>query len=312
MSLLDLELLRRVVDSDPDGVVVVDALAQDLPVVYANAAFLRMTGYPLEELVGRNLRMLQADDRDQDGRQRMHQAVNAGEACCVLIRNYRKDGTLFWNEIAVQPLKNGEGRVTHFIGYHRDSGRDSGERSRQDAKGVAAPAVPISVVRDDRVTGLYNRAYFEELVKRDWAIAQRDGRSVAWFLFDIDALGLYNETFGRNAGDACIRRVARTIAAHFRRASDLTARFDGGAVIAAGIGMTAELAAQHARIIRDKVAELHIHHPRCTVQKFVTVSVGITAGVPSSQDTPQVHIDKVAAALKKAKGDGRNRVHEAP
>jgi PleD family two-component response regulator len=75
--------------------------------------------------------------------------------------------------------------------------------------------------------------------------------------------------------------------------------------------MTAELAAQHARIIRDKVAELHIHHPRCTVQKFVTVSVGITAGVPSSQDTPQVHIDKVAAALKKAKTDGRNRVHEA-
>jgi diguanylate cyclase (GGDEF)-like protein/PAS domain S-box-containing protein len=314
MSVLDLDLLRRIVDSDPDGVVVVDALATDYPVIYANAAFVRMTGYALEELVGRNLRLLQGDDREQEARQRMHQAVHSGESCRVLIRNYRKDGTLFWNEFSVQPLKSGDGRVTHFIGYHRHSG----EGARQDAKGAAAreaaaaQAVPISVVRDDRVTGLYNRAYFEELVKRDWAIAQRDGRSVAWFLFDIDALGLYNDTFGRNAGDACIRRIARTIAAHFRRASDLTARFDGGTVIAAGIGMTAELAAQHARIIRDKVAELHIHHPRCTVQKFVTVSVGITAGVPSSHDTPQSHIDKATAALKKAKSDGRNRVHEAP
>jgi PleD family two-component response regulator len=76
--------------------------------------------------------------------------------------------------------------------------------------------------------------------------------------------------------------------------------------------MTAELAAQHARIIRDKVAELHIHHPRCTVQKFITVSGGITTGVPASQDSPQANIEKVMAALKQAKAGGRNRIQEAP
>ncbi|MGH8264561.1 MAG: diguanylate cyclase domain-containing protein [Steroidobacterales bacterium] len=318
MSTLDLKLFVRIVDSDPDGVVLVDAQADDQPLIYANPAFVKSTGYALAELQGRNLRLLQGGDREQEARQKLRHAIGAGEFCRVLIRNYRKDGAPFWHELAVQPLKDGEGRITHFIGYSRETGRDSGERVRGDAKAVgardnhAASAVAISVVRDDRLTGLYNRAHFEELVRRDWAIAQRDGRSVAWFLFDIDALGLYNETFGRNAGDACIRRIARTIAAQFRRASDLTARYDGGTVIAASIGMTAELAAQHARTIRDKVAELHIHHPRCTVQKFVTVSSGITAGVPSSQDAPQVQIDKVAAALKHAKSDGRNRVHEAP
>jgi diguanylate cyclase (GGDEF)-like protein/PAS domain S-box-containing protein len=313
MNELDWELLKRVVESAPDGVVLIDALAADHPVIFVNPAFARMTGYAPGELVGRNLRMLQADDREQDARQRLRQAVNAGEACRVLIRNYRKDGALFWNELAIEPLRSADGRVTHFVSYHREAG----ERVRaepkttgpREAQGTAA--APLSVMRDDRLTGLYNRSYFEDLVRRDWAIAQRDGRSVAWFMFDIDGLGLYNDTFGRNAGDACIRRVARTIAAHFRRASDLTARYDGGTVIAASIGMTAELAAQHARIIRDKVAELHIHHPRCTVQKFVTVSVGITAGVPGSQDSPQTHIEKVSAALKQAKADGRNRVHES-
>lgn len=313
MTTLDLNLLTSVIESDPDGVVLVDARAPDQPVVYVNPAFTRMTGYSSAELIGRNLRTLQGVDRDQDARQRLRKALEAGESCRVLIRNYRKDGSLFWNELAVQPLKDSEGKVTHFVGYHRDSG----ERLRLDAKSAAAKDsptgsdLPISVVRDDRLTGLYSRAYFEELVRRDWAIAQRDGRSVAWFLFDIDALGLYNETFGRNAGDACIRRVARTIAAHFRRASDLTARFEGGTVIAAGIGMTAELAAQHARTIREKITELHIHHPRSTIQKHVTVSSGITASVPSSQDAPQTQIEKVVAALKQAKRDGRDRVHEA-
>ncbi len=320
MSAIDVQLLWQMVESHPDGVVVVDALATDQPVLYVNPAFTRMTGYSAPDLIGRNLRFLQGDDREQEARQRLSQAVKAGETCRVLIRNYRKDGSAFWNDMAIQPLKSADGRVTHFIGYYRasgrDSGRDSGEHLRQEGKAPAArelpgAAAPISVLRDDRLTGLYNRAYFEELVRRDWAIAQRDGRSVAWFVFDIDALGLYNETFGRNAGDACIRRVARTVAGHFRRASDLTARFEGGTVIAAGIGMNAELAAQHARIIRDKVAELHIHHPRCTVQKYITISVGISAGVPTSQDAPQAHIEKVLGALKQAKAEGRNRIHEA-
>jgi diguanylate cyclase (GGDEF)-like protein/PAS domain S-box-containing protein len=319
MSVIDLELARLVLESDPDGVVLVDALGADHPVLYVNPAFARMTGYSPTDLAGRNLRLLQGDDRDQDARQRMSQAVKAGVSCRVLIRNYRKDGSLFWHEMTIQPLKGADGRVTHFIGYSRlangESGREIGHGQRGEGRGSAtrepAGTVPISVVRDDRLTGLYNRAYFEELVRRDWAIAQRDGRSVAWFVFDIDALALYNETFGRNAGDACIRRVARTIAAHFRRASDLTARFEGGTVIAAGIGMTAELAAQHARIIRDKVAELHIHHPKCTVQKYVTISGGISASVPTSHDAPQTHIEKVLAALQQAKAGGRNRIHEA-
>jgi PAS domain S-box-containing protein len=59
----------------------------------------RLTGYPAAELLGRNLRLLQGDDREQDGRHRLREALGRGESCRVLLRNYRKDGSLFWNEM---------------------------------------------------------------------------------------------------------------------------------------------------------------------------------------------------------------------
>src|SRR5918994_6743231 len=78
---------RAVVESAPEGIVVCDATAPDRPVVYANAAFAQLCGYPAAALLGSNLRMLQGTDRDQETRQRLRDAVQQGQACRVLIRN---------------------------------------------------------------------------------------------------------------------------------------------------------------------------------------------------------------------------------
>jgi PAS domain S-box-containing protein len=91
----DPDMYRRLVDSSPEGVVLIDAQGSDHPVVYANRAFEALTGYSAAELTGRNLRLLQADDREQDGRHRLRDALSRGETCRVLLRNYRKDGSLF-------------------------------------------------------------------------------------------------------------------------------------------------------------------------------------------------------------------------
>jgi len=155
MTSLDVSLYRRLVDSSPDGVVLVDAQNPERPVIYANAGFEALTGYPAAELLGRNLRFLQAEDREQDGRQRLREAMARGESCRVLLRNYRKDGTVFWNEMSVLPLFDGEGRITHFAGHHRDAG----ERLRIDPKlardSLSGAHQPTAVaIRDDRLTGL--------------------------------------------------------------------------------------------------------------------------------------------------------------
>ena len=114
------DFLRGVLDASPEGIVVCESGAGQQPVVYANSAFERMTGYSAGELLGQDLRRLQSWDRDQEGRNQMRAAIGQGETCRVLLRNYRKDGSQFWNEFLVQPLRGAEGAVTHFVGFHRD------------------------------------------------------------------------------------------------------------------------------------------------------------------------------------------------
>jgi two-component system cell cycle response regulator len=296
------------VDTSPEGVVLVDAQNPENPVIYANRGFEALTGYSAAELLGRNLRFLQSEDREQDGRHRLREALGKGESCRVLLRNYRKDGTLFWNEMTLLPLLGSDGRVTHFAGHHRDAG----ERLRIDPKlakdSLSGAHQPTGVaIRDDRLTGLFTLAYLEELLKRDWSVAQREKRSIAVFAIDIDALDLYNTTFGRAAGDSTIRRVAHVVSGCLRRSSDVTARIDGGNLIAFAPGLTNEQALRIGQQMAERVRDLRIHHPRSAVLRYVSVSIGVCAAIPESADNPATLLQKSQQQLQIAKKSGRNQ-----
>src|SRR6516164_8225073 len=111
---------RSVAESAPEGIVICDATSADCPVVFVNTAFAQMCGYPAAALLGSNLRILQATDREQEARVRLAEAVSRGEPARVLMRNYRPDGSMFWNETVIQPVR-AAGKLTHFVGYHRDA-----------------------------------------------------------------------------------------------------------------------------------------------------------------------------------------------
>jgi two-component system cell cycle response regulator len=308
MTGFDADLYRRLVESSPEGVVLIDAQGTDHPVVYVNPAFEALTGYSAAELIGRNLRLLQADDREQDGRHRLRDALSRGETCRVLLRNYRKDGSLFWNEMTVMPLRHPDGCVTHFAGHHRDAG----ERLRIDSKvakdSLSGAHQPTAIaVRDDRLTGLYTLSYLEELLKRDWSVAHREQRSIAVFAVDIDALDLYNTTFGRAAGDSTIRRVAHVVSACLRRSSDVTARIDGGSLIAFAPGLSIEQALRVGQLMAERVRDLRIHHPRSAVLRYISVSVGVCAAIPGASDSPSDLLQRAQQQLQFAKKSGRNQ-----
>ena len=194
------EAWRVVVESAPEGIVICDATSADCPAVFVNPAFAQMCGYPAAALLGSNLRILQGTDRDQEARVRLAEAVSRGEPARVLVRNYRPDGSMFWNETVIQPVRAGD-KVTHFIGYHRDA-------SDRLKNAERLPSGLPSWLREDRLTGLHSRAYFEELLQRDWQLAQRDSHEIGLTLFDIDDLGAYNEKFDRSAGDAADAGIA--------------------------------------------------------------------------------------------------------
>ncbi|RYY30568.1 MAG: PAS domain S-box protein [Sphingobacteriaceae bacterium] len=115
--------MTRALDASISGIVITDNNQPDNPIIYCNKAFELISGYERLEIIGRNCRFLQKEDRNQEVRQTLREAVRKGEDCFVEIRNYRKDGMLFWNELYMSPIKNNDGQVTHFIGVQNDVSR---------------------------------------------------------------------------------------------------------------------------------------------------------------------------------------------
>jgi len=116
----DMELRNIAIASVTSGVTVADARQPDLPLIYVNRGFQQITGYTAREAVGRSCRFLQGEDRDQPGLDVLRAALRKGEACVVQLRNYRRDGTLFHNELHISPVRDEQGELTHFVGIQLD------------------------------------------------------------------------------------------------------------------------------------------------------------------------------------------------
>jgi PAS domain S-box-containing protein len=113
-------VLTQILDSCVNGVTLTDPDLEDAPIVYANKAFEDMCGYPKEEIVGRNCRFLQGKDRDQPEIDRLRQAIKKGEAVEVTLRNYKKDGELFYNRLDIKPLLDDRGNIVYYLGVQYD------------------------------------------------------------------------------------------------------------------------------------------------------------------------------------------------
>ena len=113
-------LLDRAVAASSNGIVITDPRLPDDPIVYVNPAFEKTTGYPMEEVIGRNCRFLQGEDRDQPALEELRACLREGQECRVVLRNYRRDGTRFWNELYVSPVHDEAGNVTNFVGVQNN------------------------------------------------------------------------------------------------------------------------------------------------------------------------------------------------
>lgn len=118
--MINAKLLQLTIEASNDGIVVAEQEGDDSILIYANPAFERLTGYSADEILYRDCRFLQADDRKQPGVQAIRQAIREKRPCREVVRNYRKDGSVFWNELSITPVFNEADELTYFIGIQKD------------------------------------------------------------------------------------------------------------------------------------------------------------------------------------------------
>ncbi|MGY2080061.1 EAL domain-containing protein [Modestobacter sp. SYSU DS0657] len=218
------DLMLRAVAVASNGIVIADARLPDLPLVYVNAAFLRITGYTEAEVLGRNCRFLQGPDTDASQVQPIRRRLLAGRDVHAVLLNHRRDGSPFWNEVRVSAVWNG-GEITHYIGSQLDVTARV-ERERRTTY----------LAHHDELTGLPNRAHVLEHLDLELRRARRSGSTVAVVLIDLNGFKAINDRFGHAVGDAALVGAANRLRGALR-AGDLLGRLGGDEFLAVLAGL---------------------------------------------------------------------------
>ncbi|NWF65912.1 MAG: PAS domain S-box protein [Campylobacterales bacterium] len=116
----ELELYKKAIEFSSCGITIADCKQEDMPLIYVNSAFSKITGYEKEEGIGKNCRYLQQNDRKQEELQFIRDAIKHQQECRAKIRNYRKDGTLFWNMLDIAPIFDVDGNLEYYVGVQTD------------------------------------------------------------------------------------------------------------------------------------------------------------------------------------------------
>ena len=282
-----LQLLERAVESSINGVVIADANAPDMPIIYVNPAFESMTGYSAAEVLGRNCRFLQGALRQQPELEVLRQALRDQTDCNVILSNQRKDGSLFWNHLFLSPVRDDEGHLTHYVGVQNDLT----ERRQVEAE-LAFTA------NHDAVTGLPRFPILESALA---VLLDKPDAVVSLFYIDIDHFHAINESMGHLIGDEALRLVAERLSAVLGGTAFL-ARFAGDEFVAIAPGADSARAAELAGQMRTALAQ---PIGGDGYRLYLTASIGISRS-PEHGESAMELLRRAEAAMTRAKRQGRD------
>ncbi len=288
-------LLHRALAATTSGVTIADMTRPDQPLVYANTAFEELSGYRLEEVLGRNCRFLQGTDTDPDAIARIRAAVDAGQECRETLLNHRgAERTTWWNEIYLAPVTDEHGRVVQYIGVQNDvTARVVAERAlvleRDRAQSYLARIEQLAYT--DPLTGLANRRRLEERVEAALWDARVDGGALALVYLDLDGFKAVNDRLGHGAGDEVLVRTGQRLKERLRR-TDVLARLGGDEFLVAVLGLDPVSAAQEAGEVAAQIRDSLSRPMQVEGQDVqVRVSVGVST-FPADGDAfgPLLHL----------------------
>ena len=287
-------LLGRAVEASANGIMITDARQPGNPLIHVNKAFERITGYSAAEALGRNPGFLVGADPLQRGLAEIRAAVKAQREAEVVLRSHRKDGSPFWNELSLAPVRDSAGTVTHFVGVINDiSERIAYEEALERQN------------NEDPVTGLANRNLLRDRVGQAIAFARQDGRALVLLLLDLDNFKRINDSLGHDAGDQALKEIAKRIR-DCVDACDTVARIGGDEFV---VLLTDLAGAQAASLVAGRILRA-IGQPLIVLGREIKISASIGASVfPDDDDGFEALLRNADAAMYRAKDAGRNAFH---
>ena len=293
-----LNLRNRAIESSVNAILIFDLTKPNHPIEYVNPAFERITGYSAADAIGRDTEFLLGSDRDQAGVQEIQLALREQRGGHAVLRNYRRDGTLFWNEYSIAPVRNDAGEVRHFVGVMNDV-----TEAKTYEEQLAHQA------NFDTLTGLANRNLLNDRLNQAIANARRGGGTVATVFLDLDHFKVVNDSLGHNIGDEMLRRVAARLKACVRE-SDTVARLGGDEFV---LLINARRQSEGGSIESDITALMHklltnVSAPLVLTDRPVrpTCSIGVAMHPQDGEDADTL-LRNADAAMYRAKDLGRNR-----
>lgn len=289
-----LEIFQAAVEAAYDAVLITDA-ELELPgprIVYVNPAFSQMTGYGLDEIIGKTPRIMQGPETDWSVIRRLRDDLEHGRTFEGKSKNYRKDGSAFIMEWTIAPVLDEDDQVTHYVALQRDI--TERERLLEMLQHQAL---------FDGLTGALNRAETERLLSIEVEGARRYNGHLSMVMFDIDRFKAVNDEYGHNAGDEVLRRIAQAVRSRMRTV-DYFGRW-GGEEFAVLLPQTSLGGAKAlAEDLRALIEGLEFDD-----DLKVTASFGVAARLDETEATAL--IERADRALYVSKDSGRNQVSVA-
>ncbi|MFM0178599.1 EAL domain-containing protein [Paraburkholderia aspalathi] len=288
---LALRLQSRALDASVNAILITAPSPTGNLIEYVNPAFMRITGYDPAEVIGHDCRVLQRDDRDQEGVALIRQALAANREVSAVVRNYRKDGALFWNQLFIAPVPNAEGVITHHIGVINDV--TDLIRYQEQLEYQA---------NYDSLTRLPNRNLLRDRLQHALIVAQRHHKGVAVVFIDLDGFKNVNDSLGHSVGDRLLSVVAERLA-RCTRTSDTVARHGGDEFV---IVMTDTVDEQSLIAWMERV-RASISEPVWLdgTELYVGCSMGASL-FPQDGEDAETLMKKADLAMYRAKDMGRN------
>jgi len=175
-------------------------------------AFCKISGYSEEELVGQNHNIIRHPDMPNELYENLWKTIQSGNAWNGEVKNLKKDGSFYWIDVHIDPIRDENNEITGYIAVRQDI---------TDHKHIE------SLTITDELTGAYNRRFYNQILQNEIDRAKRDGQYLSFLMIDADNFKKYNDTYGHQAGDEVLKTIVSSTNSVFQRAGDYVFRLGG-------------------------------------------------------------------------------------